>query len=312
IERSNDGSSWLLLTTAGINTTHYSNLGLSEATTYHYRVRAENIFGSSDYSNTDSATTHFVEPSSNLALNKAVTFSSQQMEVGNENPAMNAVDGNLATRWSSARDSLWPQWLEVDLESIVTINKTEVVCFSDRAYQFAVDAKTDENGPATRVVDRTANTTPGSISSPITDLFDSVSARFVRITVTGAYGYAGPWTSIMEFRIFNSSGPVSADSKTPIPTDFIVSQNYPNPFNPFNPSTRIAYQIPRSSLVSLIIFNVIGQEVTKLVDEYQQAGRYVIGWNGGDSRGRKVNSGAYFAVLRAGDFVRTIKLLLIQ
>ena len=309
IERSEDGDSWFLLTNVGINTTQYPNLGLPEATTFHYRVRAENVHGSSDYSNTDSASTHFVEASSNLALNKPVKFSSEQTEVDNENQAWKAVDGSTATRWSSARDSLWPQWIEVDLGSAMTINKTEVACFSDRAYQFSVDVKTDSNGAAIQVVDRSANTTPGTVASPIIDVFDSVSARYVRITVTGAYGYAGPWTSILEFRVFNSSGPVAVERNTAIPVDFDLAQNYPNPFNP---STRIIYQIPRTSLVNLAIFNMIGQEVIKLVDGHQQAGDYEVEWEGVDFGGRNVNSGVYFARMHAGDFVKVLKLLLIK
>lgn len=190
IERSTEqDTAWIVVASTAINITKFSDTGLSDSTTYRYRIRAVNAYGNSDYSDTLEVTTLQIGGSANLALHRPVTFSSQQMEEGNENPATNAVDGDINTRWSSERDKVWPQWIEVDLGSIKTINKTEVVCFNDRAYQFTVDIRTDTNGTFTRVVDCTENTTPGLINSPIIDVFDPVDARYVRITVTGANVY---------------------------------------------------------------------------------------------------------------------------
>ncbi|MCH6255214.1 discoidin domain-containing protein [Puniceicoccaceae bacterium K14] len=133
----------------------------------------------------------------NLAENQPVTTSGEQ--VGNF--ASNAVDDDTNTRWSV---SGFPQWLEVDLGSIKSISRTELVCFSDRAYQFIVESKTTSGGSYTQVVDRSSNTTPGTESSPITDTFSPSDARYVRITVQGASGYSGSWVSQLEFRVFGN------------------------------------------------------------------------------------------------------------
>ncbi|MGE5548927.1 MAG: DNRLRE domain-containing protein, partial [Bacteroidota bacterium] len=143
-------------------------------------------------------------PGVNLALNKPVTFSSQQ--AGNE--ASHAVDGDLATRWSA---DTYPEWIQVDLGATYTVNRTEVCPYLDRAYQFKVEVST--NGTSyTQVVDRLSNTTGGAV---ISDTFAAASARYVKLTVTGASGYTGTWTSINEFRVFNSG---SLPSPTPTPT----------------------------------------------------------------------------------------------
>jgi len=83
-----------------------------------------------------------------------------------------------------------------------------------------------------------------------------------------------------------------------------LEQNYPNPFNP---STRIKYTLPRSSDVSLIIYNILGEEVIRLVDEFQPAGEYHTTWNASN-----VSSGIYFYRLQAGDFVLTRKMVLLK
>lgn len=313
IQRSLDGNIWTNIGISGANDSSYSDYNLNDSTTYYYRLRAENWNGYSNYTETIDATTlgKVKESADNLALNKNVTCSSEQLEGGmGDNPCMNVVDGDTLTRWSSARDSTWPQWIEVDLDSVYTINKTQVVCYDDRAYQFTIEVKADSNNPYTQVVNRTGNTQPGSVQAPITDTFDSVKARFVRLTVIGADGYAGPWTSIIEFRIFNSENitGINKENNNSI-AGFELFPNYPNPFNP---STVISYQIPKAGFVKLIIYDVMGREVTRLADGYQQAGRYNYTWNAESSTGKNVSSGVYYARLESGDYSKVVKLMFLK
>ncbi len=142
----------------------------------------------------------------NLALNKPVTFSSQQ--AGNE--ASHAVDGDTATRWAA---SPWPQWIQVDLGTTYNISKTEIMPYASRAYQYRVEVSLDGTSYAT-VVDQTANTTS---AATLTDTFATAAARYVRLTVTGASGYTGGWASVYEFRVFSSAGTPPA-TNTPTPT----------------------------------------------------------------------------------------------
>jgi hypothetical protein len=88
------------------------------------------------------------------------------------------------------------------------------------------------------------------------------------------------------------------------PLVFSLSQNYPNPFNP---STMINYQIPMNSEVSLKIYDILGKEVSTLVNEKKDAGFYEIKFDGS-----QFASGVYIYRMIAGDFIQTKKLMLLK
>jgi hypothetical protein len=83
-----------------------------------------------------------------------------------------------------------------------------------------------------------------------------------------------------------------------------LAQNYPNPFNP---STLITYSIPKSSMVILKIYNVLGKQITTLVNEYQEAGIYKVNFDAGG-----LSNGVYFYKIQAGNFVEIKKMLLLK
>jgi len=96
------------------------------------------------------------------------------------------------------------------------------------------------------------------------------------------------------------------------PENFLLEQNYPNPFNP---STKISWQSPVGSWQTLKVFDVLGNEVATLVDEYKPAGNYEVEFSttgGRESRIKDLASGIYFYQLKAGDFIQTKKLLLLK
>jgi hypothetical protein len=86
--------------------------------------------------------------------------------------------------------------------------------------------------------------------------------------------------------------------------EFSLEQNFPNPFNP---STKISWQSPVGSWQTLKVYDVLGNEVTKLVDEYKSAGSYEIEFNATD-----LPSGVYFYQLKAGNYVETKKMILLK
>ncbi len=90
---------------------------------------------------------------------------------------------------------------------------------------------------------------------------------------------------------------------------FLLAQNSPNPFNP---TTRISYEIPEAGHVTLKIFNAVGQHVATLVNDYQEAGAKEITWNGKDDSGNEVASGLYLYRLQAGDQIKTMKMNLLK
>ncbi|MBK9097684.1 MAG: T9SS type A sorting domain-containing protein [bacterium] len=94
-----------------------------------------------------------------------------------------------------------------------------------------------------------------------------------------------------------------------IPAEFKLEQNYPNPFNP---STVISYQLPVSSNVTLKVYDVLGDEIATLVDEYKTAGKYEIEFNSRSGNVRNLPSSVYFYQLKAGDFVETKKMILLK
>ena len=89
-----------------------------------------------------------------------------------------------------------------------------------------------------------------------------------------------------------------------LPTRYDLGQNYPNPFNPV---TRIEYSIPQPGEVSLVIYNLLGEEVSRLVHGHMPIGTYSVIWNASN-----VASGIYFYRLEAGDFVQTRKMVLLK
>ncbi len=96
----------------------------------------------------------------------------------------------------------------------------------------------------------------------------------------------------------------SVEDNKEIPNTFSLSQNYPNPFNP---STVINYQLSAASYVTLKVYDILGREVSTLVNEEKPAGKYKIELNASH-----LASGIYFYTLRAGSFEMTKKMILLK
>ncbi|MBI5020633.1 MAG: T9SS type A sorting domain-containing protein [Ignavibacteriales bacterium] len=114
-------------------------------------------------------------------------------------------------------------------------------------------------------------------------------------------------TDLTAFDDIVISGIINTSVKTienTTPTTFRLQQNYPNPFNPI---TKIKYQIPEDTRVSFKIFNVLGEEIKTIVNEYQSAGYKEITFNGED-----LPSGFYFYRLQTDKFTDVKKMLLVK
>jgi len=122
----------------------------------------------------------------------------------------------------------------------------------------------------------------------------SLSYRLKQIDFNGSYEYSD------EVLVNN-----------PAPSDYSLQQNYPNPFNPV---TIIRYNLPIKSQVELVVYNVLGESVTQLINEEKEAGRHSVEFNAAD-----LPSGVYFYRLQAvptgrqaGSFVETKKMILLR
>jgi hypothetical protein len=93
------------------------------------------------------------------------------------------------------------------------------------------------------------------------------------------------------------------------PEEFKLYPNYPNPFNP---STTIKFEIPQASTISLKIFDIMGREVTTLINGYRTEGYHEVVWNGIDKNSHPVSSGIYFYKLHSNQKVLTQKMVLVK
>ena len=104
-----------------------------------------------------------------------------------------------------------------------------------------------------------------------------------------------------------------ANKKDNLPTTFSLYQNFPNPFNP---STAIKYQIPKSGLVQLKVYDILGREVATLANEYQTAGEHSVQFSAANNQpatsNNQLTSGVYFYQLKSGNYTQTKKLVLMK
>ncbi len=103
------------------------------------------------------------------------------------------------------------------------------------------------------------------------------------------------------------TGATDVEENELTPTNFVLHQNYPNPFNP---GTRISWQVPAGSHQTLKVYDILGNEVATLVDEYRDEGSYEVEFNAGQTPG--LSSGVYFYKLQAGNYVQVKKMILMK
>jgi len=111
----------------------------------------------------------------------------------------------------------------------------------------------------------------------------------------GTHG-RGVWETSIIVSIVNYSNEV--------PAQFELKQNYPNPFNP---STQIKFSIPKEQHVSLKVYDILGKESAKLIEQDLKAGTYEVKFDG-----ERLSSGLYFYTLRTEDFIQTRKMILVK
>lgn len=106
----------------------------------------------------------------------------------------------------------------------------------------------------------------------------------------------------------NHSGSIqystAVDVEFALPISFKLFQNHPNPFNP---TTTIGFQIHKGGLVTLIVYDILGNEITTLIDENKEPGNYRVTYDAS-----RLTSGIYVYQLKMKDFVQTKKLILIK
>jgi hypothetical protein len=150
-------------------------------------------------------------------------------------------------------------------------------------------------GLLSSVTDLGDGTYEANVTAPIAIGTDTISA----IVISGADTVSIFWNAIITY-----INPTSINENLTSPDKFYLYQNYPQPFNP---STIIKYQIPKTSFVLLKVFDALGKEVVTLVNEERTAGEYEAKF---DASG--LTSGVYFYTLKSGGYTNTKKMSLIK
>ena len=114
---------------------------------------------------------------------------------------------------------------------------------------------------------------------------------------------------VMSSAVIDVTDPTASE---PVPTTTATIALHPNVPNPFNPRTRLRFDIATAGRVRLVIYDAMGRRVRVLSDTHLQAGTYVRDWAGRDDGGRLVTSGVYFARLQANGETETRKLVLLR
>jgi len=123
---------------------------------------------------------------------------------------------------------------------------------------------------------------------------------------TNQKGYARTYRMVVEtFGTATTSNALAAR----LPLKFRLYPNYPNPFNP---RTTIEFDLPQAEKVLIQIYDVLGRYVQTLIDKPLKAGRQQVVWNGTDASGNSVTSGIYFYTIRAGNKVKSGKMLFLR
>ncbi len=103
--------------------------------------------------------------------------------------------------------------------------------------------------------------------------------------------------------------PEASINNDEIPVFAVLGNNYPNPFNP---ETTINYEIKEAGIVCIEVFNIKGQIVKTLVNEYLTADNYSIVWNGTNANNESVSSGVYFYKMKSGTYISAKKMILMK
>jgi hypothetical protein len=239
------------------------------------------VYIKTDYGNfTDSIMVH-VEPGHSIH-----SFSDQQIP----NYASNLIDGNISDdyRWSA---EIFPQWAIIDLGEEKTFSGAKVYTYQSRAYQYRVEVSNNPDDNFRTIIDRTSNI---SSAQPITDTIPPVSARYIKITVTGANAYSGQWSSINEFELIEGIIETSINDIS-IPRRKDAGKGdillFPNPVN--NRFFTIKTTKPEIIISGISISDLKGSIVFSKKIEHNAANEFTID--------AKLNAGIYIAYFNSNE-----------
>jgi hypothetical protein len=208
-------------------------------------------------------------------------------------------DGNNSSRWKAHP---MPQWISYDLGSEHQISSLKISFynFTNRIYEFSVSVSND-NIIWTEIVSN-AN----SLAEEWTIVnFSSINTRFLKIDLHSSTNNPEQYANIWEVEIYGLILPTSSQEIKTDTHHFELLQNYPNPFNP---TTRISFNLKHNSNINLSIYNILGEVVAVLANEFLESGKHEYTFNG-----ENLSSGIYMYKLNVDErFIDIKKMMLIK
>jgi hypothetical protein len=231
------------------------------------------------------------------ALNRNISVSSSETGKGHENP-FNIVDGDTNSYWSSAY--LDAQSVEIDLGTIYDVNKIVIRWGTSYALQYRIGSTLDKS--TYQLISSSIN---GKGGITICDNLKN-TMRYLKIMLDKRSTQTQAGFMIKEVEVYGLQKYLAQVDKTDKsqPGLYYLSQNYPNPFNPV---TTFEYSVPGDCFVKFEIFDVLGNKVADAVNEYKTKGSYKAVFNG-----EKLASGVYYYNIKAGDFTKAGKMILLK
>ncbi|MFB0515890.1 MAG: FlgD immunoglobulin-like domain containing protein [Candidatus Neomarinimicrobiota bacterium] len=225
----------------------------------------------------------------------------------------------LLIRANSEGDTLWTRtyefeefvdWYGIAIQEMpdngFALAATAQCCGDLINYSYAAIIRTDDQGD-TLWVRRFAASEGYSVFSSFNAM--NITADSGLISTGRIYS---PHTkgNLWIVRLASDATSLSAKEKIEyLPTSVLLFQTYPNPFNPI---TTIRYDLPLSVHVQLIVYNILGREVVRLVEGLVPAGSHSVVWHGRNQDGRPLPSGIYLARLATPGYTQSIKMLLLR
>ncbi len=109
--------------------------------------------------------------------------------------------------------------------------------------------------------------------------------------------------------VLRRQAPLAVDEVGGLPSAYALHQNYPNPFNP---STTLRFDLPAAADIHIVVYDLLGREVVRLVEQRLEAGYHQLVWNGRDRSGREVPTGMYIVLMATPEYRKSIKLVLLK
>ena len=219
----------------------------------------------------------------------------------------NAIDGDFGTRWTARGRG---EWIQFNLEGPSTLAAVEMACYNGDGRQSFFDVAVSEDGQTWVQVLSGGESSGATAELEHYEVAEGVPVQHVRIVGHGnsQRGNAGRWNSITEIRLIGASAAVGA-ARGAVPggaaaLSYALDGNYPNPFNP---TTEIRFTLPQAQRVTLVVYDLLGREVARLLDGPVEAGRQRVRFDASD-----LSSGMYLYRLQAGTFVKTRRMVLLK